>query len=48
VPVRSRWKSFTHQLAGRLHMPGAMTRYDRTWEPLFVLIAAATLWFGTL
>ncbi len=29
-------------------MPPAMTRFDRTWEPLFVLLAAATLWFGTL
>jgi hypothetical protein len=27
---------------------GMMTRYDRTWEPLVVLIAAAILWFGTL
>ena len=25
-----------------------MTRYDRTWEPLVVLIAAAIVWFGTL
>jgi len=27
---------------------GMMTRYDRTWEPLVVLIAVAIFWFGTL
>ena len=26
----------------------AMTRFDRTWEPLAVLLAAAIVWFGTL
>ena len=31
-----------------LLLPGVMTRFDSTWEPLFVLIAAAVLWFGTL
>jgi len=25
-----------------------MTRFDRTWEPLVVLLVAAALWFGTL
>jgi len=25
-----------------------MTRYDRTWEPLAVLVVAAILWIGTL
>jgi len=25
-----------------------MTRYDRTWEPLVVMICAAVVWFGTL
>jgi hypothetical protein len=25
-----------------------MTRFDRTWEPLVVLVFAATIWFGTL
>jgi hypothetical protein len=25
-----------------------MSRYDRTWEPLVVLIAFAVIWIGTL
>jgi hypothetical protein len=25
-----------------------VTRFDRTWEPLVVLLAAAVIWFGTL
>lgn len=35
-------------VAGELHMPIVMTRYDRTWEPLFVLAVAVFLLFGTL
>jgi hypothetical protein len=26
------------------HMP----RFDRIWEPLFVLVAVAVFWFGSL
>jgi hypothetical protein len=25
-----------------------VTRFDRTWEPLVVVLAAAVIWFGTL
>ena len=35
-------------LASRLHTSASMTRFDRTWEPRFVLIAAAVLLLGTL
>jgi hypothetical protein len=29
-------------------MQRRVTRFDRTWEPLVVLLAAAVIWFGTL
>ncbi len=29
-------------------MPARMTRFDRMWEPLFVLVAALMLLVGTL
>jgi hypothetical protein len=29
-------------------MSAAMTRFDRMWEPLFVLVAALVLIVGTL
>jgi len=25
-----------------------MTRFDRTWEPLLVLVGFAVIWIGTL
>jgi hypothetical protein len=27
---------------------GGMTRFDRFWEPLAVLVVTAVLWIGTL
>jgi len=35
-------------MARRLHFTRRMTRFDRTWEPLAVVVLAAILWFGTL
>jgi len=34
-------------VAWALHYAAAMTRFDRTWEPLAVLIAFAIFLFGT-
>jgi len=28
--------------------PERMTRFDRTWEPLLVVVAAIIVWIGTL
>ncbi|MDQ3365627.1 MAG: hypothetical protein M3680_09375 [Myxococcota bacterium] len=30
------------------HRGWAMTRFDRFWEPLLVITAAAMIWIGTL
>ena len=35
-------------LAGRVQFVGAMTRFDRVWEPLVFVIAVAIVWIGTL
>jgi hypothetical protein len=39
--MRARWR-------GRCNSRPAMTRFDRTWEPLAVVLAFAILWIGTL
>jgi hypothetical protein len=35
-------------VARGVHIGPHVTRFDRTWEPLLVLLAAAVIWFGTL
>lgn len=35
-------------VARPLHLGLGMTRFDRTWEPLFVLVASLVLLVGTL
>jgi hypothetical protein len=40
-------KSSGSRVARRLHEGWGVTRYDRTWEPLAVVFAAAILWLGT-
>jgi hypothetical protein len=30
-----------------VHYARRMTRFDRTWEPLAVLVAVAIVWIGT-
>lgn len=34
--------------ASAVHSPGGMTRFDRMWEPLLVVVAAVIVWIGTL
>jgi hypothetical protein len=40
-------KSSGSRVARWLHEVALVTRYDRTWEPLAVVFAAAVLWLGT-
>lgn len=49
-PVRraNRPGLLARELASALHIAARMTRFDRTWEPLLVLFAAAVLLIGTL
>ncbi len=35
-------------VAGGLHIPRGVTNFDRFWEPLFVIAAAAVIFLGTL
>jgi hypothetical protein len=35
-------------VASRLQFAAGMTRFDRFWEPLLVITAAAMIWIGTL
>ncbi len=48
APSVTLWVYRGPSLAGALHQSAPMTRFDRTWEPLFVLVAALVLLVGTL
>jgi len=48
APTRPPRDSGHFALARAVQFAAEMTRFDRTWEPLVVLVVAAIVWFGTL